>query len=458
MKKTICCLLSILGLHGFLHAQGYQALHGSSYTGSTAVYNNPASSVNYVHRWDLTMLAVQAKASTNAASLQNFNTIRITDGYFSRFMHSTTDMGLLNFLYKPDDKRALSFNLRFRNYVHARTQPFNYVDSVATSLNRFFVNNRTTPFFEGFATHSGWLEFGLNYSQVLHETDHDRLTGGVTLQLMKGLSGIAFKVNKLSYLEQKNSTDTNYIFSGGGASVAYSDQYETSEGMKDFISKSILSLGLSMGIEYTIFEPGENINGKTPGYTWKMGVSLMDLGANHYKAGQYSQQFGNPVGNISDRDLENKLSPANNVRELADSLATMFTANTLINDKFKINNPTRLILNVDRNLGNNFFVNGELSLNFFSTSSYKRLNLRELNLFTVTPRWETSEFGLFLPMQYNTQGQFWVGAAVKLGPLVVGMHNLGILKKDAELNGGGYMLLSIHPFQTKKVTSKLDCF
>lgn len=447
----------IIGHAAFLHAQGYQALHGSSYTGSTSVYNNPASSVNYLHKWDLTFLAVQAKATTNTATMEGFGNVKITDGYFSRYVHATTDMGLLNFLYKIDDKKAVSINFRARNYIHVKSQPFNYVDSTSTSLNNFFINNRNTPFFEAFGTEAGWLELGLNYSQVLHETDHDRLTGGFTLQIQKGISGASVKLNKLSYLEQKNGPDTVYTFTGGGGSFAYSNSLEASSAA-DFIKRSALSLGLSMGIEYMIYQPGENTGSGTPNYDWKIGLSLMDLGANTFHSGSNSRQLANPNTSVTDVDADKKLSAPQNLGEIADSLGTIFAVDQPITGDFKISNPTRLILNVDRNLGNHFFVNGELSMNFFSTSSYKKLYLRELNLLTVTPRWETSEFGVYLPMQYTTQGQFWLGAAVKLGPLVVGMHNLAMLKKNTEINGGGYMLLSIHPFGTKKATSKLDCF
>jgi hypothetical protein len=50
-----------------------------------------------------------------------------------------------------------------------------------------------------------------------------------------------------------------------------------------------------------------------------------------------------------------------------------------------------------------------------------------------------------------------MGAAIKLGPLVLGIHNLGILKKNALLNGGGYLLLSIHPFSKRRILDHFDC-
>ena len=112
---------------------------------------------------------------------------------------------------------------------------------------------------------------------------------------------------------------------------------------------------------------------------------------------------------------------------------------------------------MDKNLGNHFFVNGDLSLNFYSTSDVLKTNTRELNLLTVTPRWETIALGAYLPIQYNTQGQLWVGAAIKLGPLVLGVHSLEIFNKYPSLNGGGYLLISFHPFNKSKVHSYFDC-
>ena len=183
----------------------------------------------------------------------------------------------------------------------------------------------------------------------------------------------------------------------------------------------------------------------------------MDLGANSFKASQYSGQFNDPNAAVSDAQLEAKLTGATDIRAVRDSLNTLFNSNSTLSDNFNISNPTRLTINIDKNLGNHFYVNGELNMNFYSPSSYNKLHTKELNLLTVTPRWETIGFGAYLPVQYNAQGQFWVGAALKLGPLVIGFHNFGLLKKDPELNGGGYLLLSVHPFSKRKVTSSLDC-
>ena len=457
--------MGILGLQGsLLYAQGYQAINGSPYAGSTGIFNNPAASIGSAYKWDLTLFSTQLKLSSHSFylkdfSLSNNDTSRLTiqDGYSSHFMHSNFDVGLFNFLYKIDNKKAFSVGVRGRTYNHIKIQPFNFVDSSVKSLHSFLVANRNTAYIEGFVTHAGWLEADLNYSQVLVETNTSKLSGGITLQIMRGISGAFVKINKVSYLEEKNGTDTAYTLTNGSGSFGYSDNYDQ-VGVKSFLKNTNTSFGLSLGIEYLVYNPEINneVNNNL-NYNWKLGVSLMDIGANSFKPSQYSSQYYAPNTALSDATMDRKLNGAANIRDFRDSLNTIFTTNSAITDNFTISMPARLIINIDKNLGNHLYVNGELSMNFYSTSGYTRLRTTELNLLTITPRFETIGFGAYLPVQYNTQGQFWMGAALKLGPLVLGIHNLGIFRKDPTINGGGYLLLSIHPFSKRKIYSKLDC-
>ncbi|MCA6450171.1 MAG: hypothetical protein IM584_08050 [Chitinophagaceae bacterium] len=443
-----------------LFAQGYQALHGSAYAGSTAIFNNPAASVNTAFKWDLTLFSVQAKMSTNSAFIRNNQGTRelsLLEGRSSKFFHTNADLSLFNLLYKPDNNKAFNAGIRARTYAHSKMMPFSYSDTI-NSLHSFLVANNTLPFVQGFVTQSGWLEADLNYSQVLHEDSRSRLTAGITFQIMKGLSGAFAKLNKVSYFESKNGTDTVYSLTDGSGSMGYSANYDEST-FKDFLKKSHSGMGLSMGIEYLTYnsETTAGTGNNVLNYDWKIGLSLMDLGANRFTPGTSSVQLFGPNFAITDVSIDRKLSGAQTLQAFKDSLRTIFTNSADITESFTIANPTRLILNIDRNLGNHFYINGELNMNFFSSASYTKLRTRELNLLTITPRWETLNLGAYLPVQYNTQGQLWVGMAIKAGPLVVGLHNLGLLKKNPMLNGGGYLMLSIHPFSKKKLKDYLDC-
>ncbi|MCG7860604.1 hypothetical protein MD537_26730, partial [Flavihumibacter sediminis] len=94
-----------------------------------------------------------------------------------------------------------------------------------------------------------------------------------------------------------------------------------------------------------------------------------------------------------------------------------FDARTLSGD-FRIWTPTRLVLNVDRFISSAFYVNAELSVNVINLLGDQRLYVRNMNAIRLTPRWETRRLGAYLPFLYNAQNQFWVGAALKVGPLL----------------------------------------
>ncbi|HVZ26053.1 MAG TPA: DUF5723 family protein [Sediminibacterium sp.] len=456
----VLLILSVSGLHG----QGYQALHGSPFAGSTAVFNNPAASLHSAYRWDFTLFSLQAKVSSNSPYLNHFS-IRHQDSAYltmkndlaSKFLHGNMDVSLFTLSYRPDKKQAFSIGGRLRGYVHAKTAPFVYNDSIH-SLHDFLVYNEHTPYLDGFMTHAGWIELDLNYSRLLWENSHASLSGGITLQIMKGISGFYTRLNKISYLETKSANDTSFYLTGGSGEAAYGTTYAQNS-WKDFLNQAHTGLGFSLGVEYLSYldDRSDGLSHNNLNYDWKIGASIMDIGANRFTPNGNSSRFSDPDPTIPDNVLDQKLNNPQNAQDLKDSLNSIFASTSTITDPFKIGLPTRLVLNIDKNLGNHFYVNGEMSLNFYSTSSYRRLNTRELNLLTITPRWETIAWGAYLPVQYNTQGQLWIGAAVKLGPLVVGLHNIGIFARNPSINGGGYLLLSIHPFNKEKVISHLDC-
>jgi len=53
--------------------QHYQAVHGSNYAGSLGVMNNPASALSSPLPWDITLLGLQLKNSTNFFYIEKYN-------------------------------------------------------------------------------------------------------------------------------------------------------------------------------------------------------------------------------------------------------------------------------------------------------------------------------------------------------------------------------------------------
>lgn len=450
--------------------QNYHALHGSSFAGAASMFNNPASPVNSVHKWDLNLFSLQVANSTNTVSIQNGRipnltgaSIRITPGTRERWLNQYINLDLLNAMYKINSRTSLAGGLRIRLYDHIRSSAVNVQDSFQ-SVKDFMIANRRTDAMQGVAIHSGWIEGNLNYSHVFKENARGKLSGGITLQIMKNVSAAYARANKLSYTETILPGDTIYSMVDGTASYGYSANFDdngntgTVNNAKSVLKQSPTSVGISIGMEYLVYDTeavtGE---GEPAPYKWKLGISLMDIGKNNYTNSIFTGQFSNPDPSVTEQDLHNKFQSINSARSLRDSLATVFQTVNTLPSKFSIAGPSRIILQADRNLGNHFYVHAQLSLNLRSTYRFDQLNTKELNGISITPRWETLNWGFYLPVQYNAQGQWWLGAAFKAGPLIAGMHHIGLLKRDASLNGGGYIMLSIHPFRKRSYETRLDC-
>lgn len=271
-------------------------------------------------------------------------------------------------------------------YNHMQTNEFNFNDSV-NSLNEFLKINRTTPQITGRMTSSGWIEANFNYSQVLHETINSRLSGGLTVQLLKSISGGYSRINRVTYLESRNTRDSVYTLTGGLGSFAYSSNYDvwdakfsTQANIRNIIKEASGGLGLSLGVEYILYNSVAATDERKPRiYDWKLGLSLMDIGSNRFSTSKFTGQFAQTNQQVNDGDISAKLSGISSARNLRDSLAKLFDTLTVLPAEFRIGNPTRLIFNVDRSLGNNFYANAQVTVHFSSSNSVVKLNTAEQN-------------------------------------------------------------------------------
>ena len=121
--------------------QSYHAFSGSSYAGVTAIYNNPASSVNQAYKWDVSLLGIQATLSNTAVLLNNSSLLlpansklTLLNDLRQRWLHANADINLLNLRYAINTKNAVSLGVRLRSYNHLKATPFNYSDSTNNAL------------------------------------------------------------------------------------------------------------------------------------------------------------------------------------------------------------------------------------------------------------------------------------------------------------------------------------
>ncbi len=461
MKRAYLGILA--GIIGWfsVQAQDYHAIEGSPYAGSLGVANNPASILSTPYPWDLTIFSTQLTTTSNALYLSDLsylggggNTdVHGTAGNFKRYAAINYNIHLLNARIGLGRKQAISFGANLRTYGQVRTGKVNYNDSMV-DMNQFFNQNPNTTYQAWMAT-SSWLELYGTYSRTVWDGPSSRLNVGATLKLMRGISGAFLQLSKGSVTRHVADTLTYYTMNAGSARYGYSSNYDywhadnsTTSNINDFLGHTRPGAAMDFGVEYLIREQTVPIFGEPDDYfdyKWKFDISLLDVGFNTYAYGSQSRAASNPKNTVSDYDLNQKFNNTANLAGFNDSLATIVNSISRLSGTFKVWNPARLVVNVDKPLENHFAVNANLSLNLGHNNYTSKTYFTDaITLATITPRWETRKWGAYLPIEVTQDGKVWIGGAVKAGPVLLGIHNWAtVFSKNKILNGGFYLAITI---------------
>lgn len=449
------------------YSQNMQAIHGSPYAGSLSTDFNPANTLNAPYKWDLTIFGLQSKEVTNSVKFKNIGLLsRIPDtliyqgksGTFQRYAHATTTVNLLHFRYKLNAVSAITVGVNLRNYIQAQSSPVYWHDTVNTVTKFLRANINTSTNHANFQT-SSWMEYSFGYSRVINTNATGQWQAGLQLKLNKSLAGAYAHVSNFEFLLDSTLVPRRFRITDARGEYAYSANMDNldsnksnSRNIKDFLRETKFNAGFNIGVEYIRFKDDayENVN-SSYNYNWKLGISLLDIGRNKYQYSINSLRFSGTQQNVTDRALDTFFNNVKSAREFKNQLTSLALNTDSLSGNFYIMNPVRLLLNWDKNLNNNFYVNAEVQVPLTSTKSTQPISTKELSLLTIIPRWEKRSLGAYMPLQYTTEGNFWIGLGIKAGPVIAGLHNLGWLtNKKSTPNGGFYLAFQIRPWKAKE--------
>ena len=473
MKKVLLLLiLYISALKGM--SQFYQAVHGSNYAGSLATQNNPASGLSSPLPWDVTVFGFQTRNLLNVIYLENYGYQGgkkqilpfLTNGQFKRRLDNNLNINLINSRLRVDNKTSIGFGFNLRSVNNIKTTAYNFQDSFP-SIDAFFAVNEANQPLGASVMSNTWSEIYGSIARNLIDSKNFIWNAGINIKATQGLLGVLTVLDNLVFsridpafpIYYMKDVNLQYFYSRNVDE--WNPANSTFTNIKNHIAKSESGFILDLGMEWVIkdrkqvelFEKNSQYN-----YTWKIGVSLLDLGYAQYKNGKYS---GNGLGfnpNINTLSLNNKFgATVDNFETFNDSLKTLFRTFNSFQGKLKFAPPTRLVINVDHAITDMFSVNGELILpaNILPSSSFTKSII--LPSATITPRFEGRKYGAYLPMTINSEGYFWLGAAFKAGPILLGFHNLTpFFQKKPYPNGGAYLAYVISPSEKLKKAKPKD--
>jgi hypothetical protein len=464
-------LLLLVHLHG--HPQNYYAIQGSNYAGSLGVGNNPASIVNTPYKWDIALFGVQEKNATNGVTIHNYSVLSnpaksqysIREGDYRRFAYTDYNANLLNTRFAINRRQAFAVGINLRGYAQLSTGPVKFIDTLKATGDFFDLGNYNRKLY-GDLVHSSWIEVFATWAQTMWDRSDSRLNAGITMKVSRGISGAYTRLLNGSAVQTVHGNSPTYTMQDAFAEYAYSSNYDewerektTNQNLRDFLRKTQGGVSFDLGAEYiiktgqisSVFDDDDYFD-----YNWKIGLSLLDIGFNQFKYGAQSRILSGFHDNITDTVLDVRFSEIDDLEEFNERLNGIARNIQQPGGLYKIINPARAVLNVDHFITGAWYVNGNLSVNLSSLSG-SQWRLTELNLLTVTPRWETRRLGFYMPMHFNTKEQFWIGGAIKAGPLLLGVHNwANIFSKNKMQNGGAYLALVIRPGASSSSSARTD--
>jgi outer membrane protein OmpA-like peptidoglycan-associated protein len=490
MKKHFLSLfLFVLSFNFF--GQNYLGVMSSNYAGVMGNDVNPANFVDGRFKFDLNLF------STNVNVYQNFgyfdaeamltaqqNTLGKTywwKGSFSndvlsawskpdstfidRFivhkydqntkttlgMNMNLQVDLLNFMFHINPKIAVGFGIKARSILNIDNmdpklavlaeEGLEYPDLWNLKLNEELLN----------INHLSWTEYGLNYSQVLHDQKEHFFKAGGKVKYLQGYSAAYMYTNNFSY-NLVNEDTSQYL--AGDFAYGYSKNIDQLVADGGGIPKASakFGLGLDLGFVYEWRPDWEKHKYEMDNETnlWKrnmnkykarVGFSVLDLGGLRFEKGGLSRDFSVNTTSLFNLRLFDSANSFLNFDNVIDSLITQSTtdgnkewvANEETDQTFYMRTPSAFSIQADYHIWKWFYVNATGMFNIISTK--RATKVKVANQVSITPSFDYAWFGIHLPISMNEYSGFKAGLATRLGPLTVGITDFRTLAGKGKVQG-----------------------
>jgi hypothetical protein len=268
-----------------------------------------------------------------------------------------------------------------------------------------------------------YTEIGGTLAHTLIETDQHALRAGGTLKYLSGRYAAYVRNRGLSYRVVPTGDEGRLTLESFDAEFGYVGQaaLEQARGLGGLLGQGApgRGWGVDAGLTYELRTDAFSGPGTPNAYKLRLGLALLDLGRITYDDPNLVRNY-----DVQRTNTNVTLSEFDNVKGSDELLGvlerTLAVQDSEITTRFRTGLPAALSANADWRVGNEFFLNLTVLRNLRSAEA---VSLRQPNVIAITPRLEASEVTVSVPMQF-INNHFTLGAAIVLGPLLVGTDNL----------------------------------
>lgn len=337
---------------------------------------------------------------------------------------------------------------------------------LASAINRFrdarFLNTEAINQRLDF-TAALWQEIALTYAGVLSDNGFHRWKLGATLKAINPYGSAWVDVNDADYSidDVGDATFTSLDISAGYSSTLNDFEYFGGNQSIGLPKGTGYKLAGDIGIIYervAFMPPPKDDSGtsleRDITYEFRLGLSITDIGVMQFDQGSSAFMANTLLPGISAVSFDNYFEGFNGFSQLRDSLSNILNIED-ISGQYTMTLPTSVNLNYDYNFGNNFYFNaaGQFDITGLIPADYR---LKYPTSITLTPRYETGDAGLYMPIYWNFAGDRELGLAVRYGPITLGTPSFGSLLSGERKSGGVFFSINIR--KLKANSAKPYCF
>lgn len=475
LYRTICKGVSIFIFiqfnYFFSQAQSYTGYHSSAYAGVYSILNNPADILNHRTRADINLVGFSTALGNNVFAFKYKN--RNDDAAGLAYPNPVKKDGKLNFntdVFGPSVMIKLSDKNAFA--VTTRARVFTNVDDISNAILNSLLPDVSTESYLGkrlaiinaSVNMHTWKEVALTYSHQIANTDFGVWKAGISLKYLGGVAAFSLSSNNLSYIHDSiidpadGKTKDALINATGNINISYTKSLDSlSDDINDYLSFKNPGAGLDIGVSYEYrdeMQVYETLySDRAANYIWKAGASITDIGLIRYKKQQTKSMVNNFSGKTYTVDTLVLPSDSNDIYQMANYYNNLFNARTE-SSLLTMQLPTTLHLSYDRYFNKWLGVQAQLNIPLvFSKLNFYTGNYTPVSI-CITPRAEITWAGFYMPISYNSISRLNVGAALRLGPLVIGSSSIINARAGKTKGLDGYFILRIPIFGYREYKNK----
>lgn len=438
IKITIAVLLWVT--MGFAQ-EHYTGLSTSSRSGIINANTNPAEIMNLSNKFEVNIFGFSVNVANNKVGFKDITSGKdLQDLIFQG--NDPVNMRINTEIFGPG--LAMKFNnwgVAISTKATAKLDVIDVDPKLGDAINNSnnytglvtLLNNSNNQRVMGTA----WGEANVTLARTLFNTSRFKFSAGITGKALfpsayanvgiNGLSGNIVNVGGTSYLNNATA-QVNFAYSGSLA-----NDYGT---FGDFAQKSfgkIGGFGADIGANFQIKAKEEQTPAseenpkkwKTKNkYLLNAGISVRNIGSMVLKDdNNKSTTYGfSTLTNTSGNPNSLNLSVLENMNSIKDVENYLYTNNYLTtqtsNKDFKIQLPTTLNLYADVKVISKFYVSGFLQQSLNKAEDNNKTSAQ--NVITITPRFNTGFFEMYLPFSNTSVSGFNTGIGFRVGGFYIG--------------------------------------